>query len=168
MTTQLVIIAVGNPSRADDALGPILLERISAQWPHLTTVVDFQLQVEHALDLQAADQVLFIDAAMGLEQPFRFSAITPQTDNALLSHALSPKAVLEVLQRITGQAAPPSFLLAVRGSEFELGQPLSEPATVALQAAWQFICPLLAQPDVENWRRACTEPQSTVHWSVEP
>lgn len=152
MTTRLVIIAVGNPSRADDALGPLLLDRISSTFPDLHTFSDFQLQVEHALDLQSAGQVLFIDAATGLDQPFIFSEIKPQTGNALLSHALSPPAVLEVLQRITGQTAPPSFVLAVRGAEFELGQPLSDQGAAALQAAWQFIRPLLAQPEVGNWR----------------
>ncbi len=160
MTIRLIVIAVGNPSRADDALGPLLLDRISSTFPDLHTLSDFQLQVEHALDLQSADQVLFIDAATGLEQPFRFSEIKPQAGNTVLSHALSPPAVLEVLQRITGQTPPPSFVLAVRGAEFELGQPLSDQATAALQAAWQFICPLLAQPEVGNWR-AHTLPENS-------
>ena len=160
MTARLVIIAVGNPSRADDALGSLLLERISTEFPDVHTLTDFQLQVEHALDLQLANQVLFIDAATGLDQPFMFSEIRPQAGNAVLSHALSPPAVLEVFERITGQTPPPSFMLAVRGSEFELGQPLSDQATAALQAAWQFIRPLLIQPEVGNWR-AHTLPENS-------
>jgi hypothetical protein len=138
----------------------LLLERISTEFPDVHTLTDFQLQVEHALDLQLANQVLFIDAATGLDQPFMFSEIRPQAGNAVLSHSLSPPAVLEVLQRITDQPSPPSFMLAVRGSKFELGQPLSDQATVALQAAWQFIRPLLIQPEVGNWR-AHTLPENS-------
>ena len=33
MSAPLLILAVGNPSRGDDALGPMLLERLQAQSP---------------------------------------------------------------------------------------------------------------------------------------
>ena len=71
---QLLVLAVGNPSRGDDAAGPLLAERLSA-WlsdqdhrpdgsrPHdLTILCDQQLMVEHAYDLRGRDRVLFIDA----------------------------------------------------------------------------------------------------------
>ena len=57
MTARLVIFAVGNPSRGDDALGPELLARL-ADWlakqnpaVDVELVEDFQLQIEHALDV---------------------------------------------------------------------------------------------------------------------
>ena len=58
MTAGLVIFAVGNPSRGDDALGPELLARLSAwleskgKQENVELIEDFQLQIEHALDLQ--------------------------------------------------------------------------------------------------------------------
>lgn len=152
MTERLIAIAVGNPSRGDDALGPLLLERIAAEFPDVVALSDFQLQIEHALDLRDADRVLFIDAATGLDAPFTFTGIAPQAGNAVLSHALSPAAVLEVFQRIEGRAPPPAFVLALRGSRFGLGEPLSDDALAALEAAWRFIRPLLAAPSIEDWR----------------
>lgn len=161
MTERLVAIAVGNPSRGDDALGPLLLERIAAEFPEVVALSDFQLQIEHALDIEGADRVLFIDAATGLDAPFTFTGIGPEAGSAVLTHALSPAAVLEVFQRIEGRAPPPAFVLALRGTTFGLGEPASDNALEALEAAWRFIRPLLAAPGVDDWR-ACTVPDARI------
>ena len=63
----VVVFAVGNPSRGDDALGPLLAERIEAAFPDIVVISDFQLQIEHALDLVGAELILFIDACVGFE-----------------------------------------------------------------------------------------------------
>jgi hydrogenase maturation protease len=152
MTDRIVAIAVGNPSRGDDALGPLLLERIAAEFPDVIALCDFQLQIEHALDLGDADRVLFIDAATGLEVPFTFTEIGPDAGNAVLTHALSPAAVLDVFERVEGRAPPPAFVLALQGIRFGLGEPVSANALAALETAWRFIRPLLSAPGVEDWR----------------
>lgn len=152
MTEQIVAIAVGNPSRGDDALGPLLLERIAAEFPDVVALSDFQLQIEHALDLKGADLVLFIDAATDLDTPFAFTGIGPEAGSAVLTHALSPPAVLEVFRRIENREPPPTFVLGLRGSRFGLGEPVSDDALEALETAWWFIRPLLMAPGVEDWR----------------
>lgn len=152
MPERVVVIAVGNPSRGDDALGPLLLERIAAAFPEVAVLGDFQLQIEHALDLKSAELVLFIDAASGLDVPFTFNEIGPEAGNAVLTHALSPEAVLEVFQRIENRTPPPAFVLGLRGCVFDLGTPLSSEASAALEVAWEFIRPLLAAPLVRRWR----------------
>ena len=67
MSAPLLVLAVGNPSRGDDALGPLLLERLQADgWDaggQVELLCDFQLQVEHTLDLQGRSAVLLVDAA---------------------------------------------------------------------------------------------------------
>lgn len=148
-----MVIAVGNRSRGDDALGPLLLERIAARFPEIRALDDFQLQIEHALDLGDADLALFIDAATGLDQPFAFTEIAPAGDPAVFTHALSPSAVLDVFRRIEHRPPPPAFVLALRGDNFALGAPASDDALLALEAAWRFIQPLLMTPDVAYWRR---------------
>ena len=48
----MVVFAAGNDVRGDDALGPLLLARIEGlAMATVRCVFDFQLQVEHALDL---------------------------------------------------------------------------------------------------------------------
>lgn len=156
-TPRVVVIAVGNPSRGDDALGPILLERIAAIFPELTLIGDFQLQIEHALDLCDADLVLFIDACKGMREATAFFEIGAGARKQVLSHALSPEAVLDVFQRVQGCPAPPAFVLALRGESFELGAKLSDSAHLALNAAWGVITPLLRAPMVADWHAYAAE-----------
>lgn len=140
----MLVFALGNPSRGDDALGPALAARLeSANWPGVEVIVDFQLQVEHALDLEGRRLVVFVDAALDSREPCDVRAITPARDASHTSHALSPEAVLETYERVTGQAAPQARVLAVRGASFELGAPLSAIAAASLEAAWQRLPALL-------------------------
>jgi len=130
-----LVLAVGNPSRGDDALGPLAAERIEAmRIEGVEVLVDFQLQVEHALDLMGRSRVLFIDASASLETPFALAPVGPRRDASFTSHALAPCAVLFNYQRLLG-APPPAWVLAIRGQSFELGEALSAPAERALDAA---------------------------------
>lgn len=150
---HVVVIATGNDARGDDALGPLLLARVAeAAFAGVHPLLEFQLQVEHALDLAAADLVLFIDAAHGLEQSCVLSEIEPARATPAFSHALAPAAVLAVLEQLEGHA-PPAFQLSVRGEHFGLGEALSATAEVALEAAWALLQQLLAEPGLVRWRR---------------
>lgn len=151
-----VVIGVGNPSRGDDALGPMLLDRIEAAgFAQLVIRRDFQLQIEHALDLRAAEWVLFVDAMTG-DGPdlVRLTEIEPKPNLGALSHALEPEAVLDVYRQIEGQSPPPAFVLALRGKSFELGEGLSDCANAALSAGWQLCNDLLRTPSLSKWRAA--------------
>ncbi|MCK9258615.1 MAG: hydrogenase maturation protease [Azoarcus sp.] len=141
----LVVFAIGNDARGDDALGPQLGARIEQASPAgVEVLVEYQLQIEHALDLRGAAAVLFIDAAVGLEQPFDLHRIEPDTGAPLLSHALSPEVLLAVFQRVEGRAPPPAFVFALQGESFALGEPLSAVAEHALEAAWAWLASRLS------------------------
>lgn len=134
-----LIIGIGNPSRGDDALGPLLIERLEAlqlsgTLPDVELLTDFQLQVEFALDLQGRQQIIFIDASLNAAPPFQFSPVTAVEDNSYSSHALSPGAVLHAYRKLFGEP-PPAFVLAIRGEAFELGEGLSEAAAAHLDSA---------------------------------
>jgi hydrogenase maturation protease len=152
---RLVVFGWGNDARGDDGLGPLLLERVRcADWRDVTTIEDFQLQIEHALDLEGAEAALFLDAGKGTPAPFAFAEIAPRRDMSHTTHALSPEAVLDVYRRTLAKPPPPSFTLCVRGERFELGQGLSVEAEERLEAAWEFIRGLMVEREVEAWRRA--------------
>lgn len=161
MSGRLVILGYGNPSRGDDALGPLLLDRIAAlaashpgrSAPELIT--DFQLQVEHASDLEEADLALFIDAGVSCPPPWRLERLRALQDVGYTTHALSPSAVLAVFRQVYGKEPPPSFLLTVRGERFELGEGLSTAATVHLESAAGLMERLLADPDEGVWQPLC-------------
>ncbi len=152
----MVLFGYGNPSRGDDALGPLLLDRAVAwlgEHPDLrvTPVADFQLQIEHAEDLRDHDLALFLDADAACPPPFAFRRVQPAQDSSYTTHELSPGAVLHVYERITGEPAPPAFVLGIRGVAFELGEPLSAAAEAHLAAAWGLLEVLLGAADLKAW-----------------
>ncbi|HJW71815.1 MAG TPA: hydrogenase maturation protease [Geothrix sp.] len=144
MKPRIVVFGYGNPSRGDDALGPMLLDRVEAwlavhpEFP-VELVTDFQLQIEHALDLQGADLALFLDADVSCPHPFALRQAVPLQDASYSSHALSPEAVLHVCRELSGTEPPPSYILSIRGERFELGEPLSPAAERNLEEAWRFL-----------------------------
>lgn len=130
-----LVLAVGNPSRGDDALGPLAAERIEAMnLAGVEVLVDFQLQVEHALDIAGRRRVLFVDASASLDVPFTLTPVEARCDASFTSHALAPSAVLFNYRQLIGEP-PPAWVLAIRGQSFELGEGLSAPAALALDAA---------------------------------
>lgn len=150
---SLVIFAVGNPSRGDDALGPLLMAELETQsLPGVTLVTDFQLQIEHALDLDGHDLALFIDAGTGTPAPFDFYEVSASAGMSITTHALTPSAVLQVHAQLR-PVTPPAFVLCIRGDHFELGEGPGEAARTHLQAARAHLAECLALPDALAWRQ---------------
>jgi len=137
MIPPLLVIAIGNESRGDDALAPLLIRQLQSEsgTDQIEFIEDFQLQVEHVTDLVGRTTVLFIDADMSCDAPFHFSAITAAQDNSYTSHAMTPFAVLHTFKQVYGTDAPPCYLLRVRGYGFELGEELSPEAAANLTLA---------------------------------
>lgn len=164
MTAKLLVFGYGNPSRGDDALGPLLLERLEQR---LDTAVrtaaggiefltDFQLQIDHALDLAGRDLVLFVDAHVSCEPPFTLIRLREAEDRSYTTHALSPSAVLRVYREINGIDPPPSYLLSIRGISFELGENLTAAASIHLDAATDLVAGLCAHPHLNDWEARCS------------
>ncbi|MDD2723211.1 MAG: hydrogenase maturation protease [Methylovulum sp.] len=156
-TKPVLIFGYGNLSRGDDALGPLLLEYLEENAQQVSRFVDilsdFQLQIEHALDLEHRGLVLFVDASVACTNAFDFTELAPARDDSYTTHAMNPAAVLDVYQNIKKQAPPPCFLLSIKGESFELGEGLSVAAARHLAAACTFVEKLLADLDVSVWRQ---------------
>ena len=167
MTARLLVIAVGNPGRGDDSLGPRLLGRVrehlqvcgcvrvgvcgTDEWAlqglvdqsgpcaQVELIEEFQLQIEHCLDLQSRERVVFIDAGIGTRAPYSCEPVVEAAEAGVSSHALTPAQVLAVYRRVLGHAPPASWLLCVRGECFELSEDLSEPARERMEKAWTWL-----------------------------
>lgn len=158
MTAPLLIFAYGNPSRGDDALGPQLGDLLVGsltqhpEWSKFEVLSDFQLQVEHAVDLEKRSIVLFVDASVSCLAPFSFARLQPSLDASYTTHEMSPQAVLHVFEQLYKRPAPPSFLLSVRGDTFNLGEPLSLSALENRDAALMLLVQLCSQPNLKAWQ----------------
>jgi hydrogenase maturation protease len=152
---SVVLLGWGNITRSDDGLGPLLMERVQdVALAHITLIEDFQLQVEHALDLRGHDLVLFADAGTGTPAPFSFAETAPRPDMTFSSHKQTPEAVLDIYRTILGEAPPPAFVLTIAGEDFSVGASLSRAGAERLELAWAFLLPLLEAPSLERWRDA--------------
>lgn len=151
LVAPVLVLAIGNPSRGDDAVGPLLADRLErAGLPGVEVLVDFQLQVEHALDLQGRRRVIFVDACVGSTDPVTLRPVQAAAAFGHTSHALAPEQVLETYRRVLDDAPPPAWLLAIEGREFELGAGLSASAEAACEQAWPMLLGLCAVADVSG------------------
>lgn len=141
---RVLIFAWGNPSRGDDAIGPRLIERLEGLPDALPGIgvellTDFQLQIEHALDLVDRDLVVFADASAIGSEPFELGPVKPDPVAPISTHALSPGAVLDVYRRVVGAREPACYVLAIRGYAFGLGHDLSRAASANLDLALAYL-----------------------------
>jgi len=141
LPAPVLVFGWGNPSRGDDALGPLLVEQLAerarTQLPpgRLECLTDFQLQIEHALDIVGRERVLWVDAALGLSSAFEVRPVAPAPQAGFTTHALAPEALLKVYCDLEHTPPPPCTLLAIRAQRFELGEAPSEQALADLALA---------------------------------
>lgn len=159
MVAPVLVFAIGNESRGDDAIAPLLLRQLAA-WLDSQNIAerfelleDFQLQVEHAADVVGRDLVLFIDAGMDTPAPWNFYRAHTNDSRALFSHAITPESVLATYAQVYRQAPPPAFVLCIRGERFELGEPLSLMAEQGMKSAMQLLHELAQNTEAACWEK---------------
>ena len=149
---MVVMFAWGNPSRGDDAIGPrihdlMLKEDISG----VDILTDFQLQIEHTVDLENRERVLFVDASVSAAAPYEFYRLKPAQDDSFTTHAMSPASLLATYQRAYHRKPPPAFMLSIRGYVFNLGLSISAEANGNLVEAVAFIRQLMSADSTRYW-----------------
>ena len=151
MIAPRLVVAIGNASRGDDALGPTLAAALQAAGAFERGDAELlevhQLQVEDSLALLQRRAVLFIDAC---REPVPGGAalerLAPAYGPTVFTHALAPAQLLAEAQRVWGVELPPSWLLAVQGHDFTLGAPLSAAASVHAERAFALAQAWLGEP----------------------
>ncbi len=135
----LLVIGYGNAGRGDDGLGPAFAERISrARLTGCRIDIDFQLTVEHALQVTEAQSVVFVDAMIANDAPYRFTPVQADRSADLASHSLLPEAVLTLAEMLYDKR-PEAFILGIAGESFgEVAEGLSDTARRNLGLAEAF------------------------------
>jgi hydrogenase maturation protease len=158
MPVPILLLAIGNESRGDDALGPLLARRLD-DWletigmrRQVEVIEDFQLQIEHTLDLVERELVLFVDAGQDTPSPFSFYEARARRLEGHTTHAVAPETLLGIYPVVHDVAPPPAFILCLAGVAFELGEPLSPEAALHLEETFAFCQRLFAAPRQQAWR----------------
>jgi len=151
---RILIHGYGNPGRRDDGLGVVFSERMEA-WArgrglaHIRTDCDYQLHIEDAAALAEADQVYFVDASKSDIGPFRLSDVEPEPRPGFTGHSVTPGYVLSLCEALYGRR-PACHLLEIRGTDWEMGEGLSEEASRNLECAFNFLCRRLTSGENES------------------
>ncbi len=144
MANRPLVIGWGNPGRGDDALGPLLVERLDALEQRLHDGIScHQLQPEQIFDLDGRPLVLLADASVSVPAPFGFERLKAERTIACSSHQLAPEALLYLHELLLQRPPPPCFMLSIRGVRFAPGESVSAAALDNLESAFLFSCRLL-------------------------
>lgn len=155
---QVLVYGFGNPGRQDDGLGPEIVRRLELEHlPGVVTDSNYQLNIEDAVAVAESDAVIFVDAALHLDESFAFCRLTPSSEITFTTHAMSPESVLALCEDIYGKI-PPAYILAVKGYEWEMATPMTDEAKENLEKAYSFIRELLMRPSLQSFDELATSP----------
>lgn len=148
---SVFVLGIGNPAREDDGIGPAVIAAIEARrtagTEEHTLEANYQLTVEDAATIAEHDAVVFVDAAVSGEEPYRFERIEPRREESFSTHSVLPHDVLGMAHEMFGSEAT-GYLLAVRGYSFRMfTEELTAGAKQNARAATEFLAGLLEQQD---------------------
>jgi hydrogenase maturation protease len=124
-----VIVGVGNRDRGDDAVGPIICDRVAERRGGPRTVVLESSVLELSTYWEATDSVVIVDAAGPGASPGRIVEYDGLTDRfsvppSLSTHSIDVSGGVE-MARALDQLPSSLIIVAVEAESFEYGAPLS-------------------------------------------
>jgi len=149
---RILVYGYGNPGRQDDGLGVEMIKMVQ-EWIDrheltcMTSENNYQLNVEDSEIISNMETVVFVDATQEesiLE--YKFAKIDPSDEKIEFSmHAVSPEFVLNLSKKLFDKM-PETYVLAIKGYEWDFKEELSDNARLNLEQAYQFLTRKLA-----NW-----------------
>jgi Ni,Fe-hydrogenase maturation factor len=130
-----------------DALEPWLREQ---GFDHVSVDSNFQLNIEDADNIRDKDVVVFVDASIEDIEDFRLDVVEPSEGRSEFTlHAASPAYILALCIKLYNKH-PETYLLQVRGYEWEFEERLSDKATQNLASALSFLKEKILIDDFQN------------------
>ncbi|MEY6433060.1 hydrogenase maturation protease [Thioalkalicoccus limnaeus] len=135
---RALVIGYGSPIRGDDALGPLLAERLRRDGVPAWVDVHARhiLTPDLAPEIAAVELVIFIDAAeQGTPGEILCQPLEPRPGPAAtLVHFLDPRELLAWTRALYG-CAPRAYLVSTAGQQFAFSHAeLSPPVAAAVEA----------------------------------
>ena len=148
--TKILIYGYGNPGRQDDGLGNYFVEQArswaeNVGYDHIFFDSNYQLNIEDAAEISDKDIVIFVDASVEEIETFKLDEITPEDKVEFSMHSVSASYVVHLCNDIYGKS-PKSFMLHIKGYEWEFMEGITRKAIQNFEQAFEYIKPLLAEP----------------------
>jgi hydrogenase maturation protease len=151
---KILLYGYGNPGRKDDGVGPALVELVG-NWIIQTKIKNinidsnYQLNIEDAYIIRGYDIVIFVDASIEDIDNYILTRVEPSSDKMNFTmHSVSPSFVLDLCRKIY-KNSPETYLLHIKGYEFELQEGFSNRAEKNLSLAFNFIKQLILKLKTE-------------------
>lgn len=163
MENQILVYGYGNPGRQDDGLGVEMINKLeewkeTQQLDHITLDLNFQLNIEDATEMEGNDIVIFVDASLEeLDNGFTCSRVEPSSKAEFSMHSVSPGYILGLCQNLYNYQ-PETYLIHIKGYEWNLEEDLTAGAQENLEKARHFLQDALLHP--ERLREAIQQPTS--------
>jgi len=148
---KILIYGFGNPGRQDDGLGNAFTERME-QWVNDLGLEGFefdsnyQLNIEDAAAISDKDLVIFADASVEDIEDFILTQVDADTKVAFTTHAASPGYIVQLCRDIYNRI-PPTYLLHIKGYEWNFREGLTGKAIENLENAVEMMKRKLQNPD---------------------
>ena len=146
---RVLIYGYGNPGRQDDALGNEMVKKIQ-DWidEHklkcMETDSNYQLNIEDAEKISEWPIVVFVDASKEDIMEYKFTDIEPSDNQVEFTmHAVSPAYVLHLSEKLFNKK-PETYILGIKGYEWDFKDGLSDNAKLNLEQAFQYLTRKLA------------------------
>ena len=134
---QTILIATGDPRRGDAAVAHRVLELLGSQ-PNVEMQTVVHLESALAAQIAPADEIVFIDAARELGDPWVESAPPTQDTNPT-----DPRGLI-ALSRALFQFQGRAYVIHVPGLDFSEGAPLTDYAEARARQAVDILRRFLA------------------------
>lgn len=137
-TDKILLIGIGNYSRADDSLGWKFADEFSALSDLFDIEYRYQLQVEDAELIANYSKVIFVDASHeSFSEGFKFYECESKPSSNFTSHSLTPEHVLWLCGSLFNYS-PQCAVMAIEGTDWELRNGMSENAEFNLKKSIEF------------------------------
>jgi hypothetical protein len=106
---------------------------------------NYQLNIEDAAAIADKDLVIFVDASTEEIPNYILTPVNASTKVAFTTHAASPGYIVGLCKKLYNRF-PPTYLLHIKGYEWDFKEGLSENANKNLEASIGFIKEKLLHP----------------------
>jgi len=148
---KILIYGYGNPGRQDDGLGNAFIQRLE-EWANEKQLTGFefdsnyQLNIEDAANIAGKDLVVFVDASEEEIEDFILTPVNEATKVTFTTHAASPGYIVNLCRELYNKI-PATYMLHIRGYEWEFKEGLSAKAENNLEKSLENLKEKLKNPD---------------------
>lgn len=115
-----VIIGYGSSIRGEDAFGlDVIKELQNSPLKETKLISAHQLTPEMVLELQDADQIIFIDSCHDEKNPYALACSLVEQSTLNLSHHISPKTIIYMLKNLYAKN-PDFYIYSMMSGSFDV------------------------------------------------